>query len=105
MARVKVVFYLPLRDNDGRPLEAEINDVEMELNLAFAGWTLWSNVRGVYTKADGTRTLDVSGAYSIVMDESRIDEVVRILKEFRSKTLQESIYMEVQRNLDIRFVT
>lgn len=105
MARVKVVFYLPLWDNDGRSLATAINEVEIELNVGFTGWTLLSHVKGVYTKTDGTRSVDVSGAYAIVMDETRIDEVVRILKEFRSKTLQESIYMEVQRNLEIRFIT
>lgn len=47
MAQVKLVFYLPLRDNDGRELKAEIDAVEMELVTRFGGWTLIAVVKGM----------------------------------------------------------
>ena len=69
MAKVKAVFYLPLRDNNGRRLAAEIDDVEMELFVRFVGWTHEGFVKGVWRMADGSRSVDESAAYSVAMDE------------------------------------
>src|SRR5436309_7928071 len=98
MAQVKAVFYIPLRDNDGRSLAHETDDLEVELFLQFGGWTFQGYMKGTYRMADGTRALDESGAYFVVLEESRIGELERALRDFKSKTQQEAIYLEVQRD-------
>jgi hypothetical protein len=40
MKHVKVTFFLPLKDNDGRDLSREIGEVEDECFLEFGAWTL-----------------------------------------------------------------
>lgn len=104
MAQVKMVFYLPLRDNDGRELRAEIAETEMELVTRFGGWTLIAVVKGMYMMADKTPVHDESNAYAVVTDESRIAEVESLLLAFKAMTTQEAIYFEVQYNTDVRFL-
>src|ERR1700682_5069574 len=104
MARVKALFYLPLRDTDGRDLTADIEDVRMELYVRFVGWTFLGYVKGAYRMADGTQALDDSAAHMVVLDESRVPELEQVLRDFKGQTLQESIYLEIQRDVDVRFV-
>lgn len=104
MAQVKMVFYLPLRDNDGRELSTEITDAELELVTRFDGWTLVGVVKGMYTMADKTPVYDELNASAVVTDESRVAEVEGILRAFKAKTSQEAIYFEVQYNTDVRFL-
>lgn len=46
MARLKALFYLPLRDNDGRELTEEIETLEAEVFVRFSGWTFQGYVKG-----------------------------------------------------------
>ena len=39
MPQVKALFYISLKDNDGRDLTAEIEDLQTDLYVRFAGWT------------------------------------------------------------------
>ncbi len=105
MARVKVMFFLPHEDNDGRSLEEEIKELEMELTFTFAGWTCAGYVAGHYRMADGTGASDVNSSYFVVFEESRLDELTAILKNFMVGMTQESIYLEIHRNVDFRFIT
>src|SRR5206468_12305282 len=75
VARIKALFYLPLRDNDGRELTEEIESLEAEVFIRFSGWTFQGYVKGAYRMADGMQSLDESAAYVVVCDESRIDEL------------------------------
>ncbi|MCI0637708.1 MAG: hypothetical protein L0Y72_28215 [Gemmataceae bacterium] len=104
MARVKAVFYLPLRDNAGRILDKETNEAEMELFVRFVGWTFLGYVKGIYRMADGSQALDESKAYSVSLDESRIDELEQVLRTFKIQASQETIYLEIQRNVEVRFI-
>lgn len=104
MAQVKAVFYVPIKDNDGRSLKAEIVDLESELFLTFVGWTSLGMVKGAWRMADGTQSLDDSEAYALILDESRLSELEEILLSFKNKTTQEAIYLEIHRNVEIRFV-
>jgi hypothetical protein len=54
--------------------------------------------------ADGTQPLDESAAYFVILDEDRIDDLTKLLLEFKSGTLQEAIYLEIQRDVDVRFL-
>jgi hypothetical protein len=104
VAQVKTLFYLPLRDNDGRELRAEIAAVELELVTRFGGWTLIGVVKGMYMMADKTPVHDESNAYVVVTDDGRVPEIETILRDFKAKTTQEAIYFEVQYNTDVRFL-
>lgn len=104
MATVKVVFFIPLVDNEGRDLTTERRDLELDLYLRFVGWTKLGLVQGAYRMADGSRALDEHYAYSILLDESRVPEVEEALREFKAKTTQEAIYLEVQYHVVMKFV-
>jgi len=104
MAQVKAVFYIPLRDNDGRDLSAEREDLRMELYLHFVAWTFLGYVQGAYRMADGTQALDESGSYTVTLDEFRLPELEQVLLTFKNKTTQEAIYLEIHRNVEVRFL-
>lgn len=103
MARVKAVFYLPLRDNDGRDLGEEIDLVLAEVFERFGGWTLQGEVSGAYRMSDGSQSLDRNLSCAVVLDEVDRDELEAILRRFRAKTLQEEVYLEIQR-VEVRFI-
>lgn len=104
MANVKAHFFLPLQDNDGRKLGAEMEDVKASVYAAFGGWTSTGRVQGTYRMADGSQAADKCRAFMVVLDESRLPELEQILRSFKERTLQEAIYLEVQRYIDIRFI-
>ena len=52
----------------------------------------------------GQSPLDESGAYKVILDESRLPELEQILRDFKAKTSQEAIYLEIQRDVDVRFI-
>jgi hypothetical protein len=104
MAKVKALFYVPLRDNDGRDLIVEIADLQLDLYSRFVGWTSLGYVKGACRMADGSQAIDESEAFAVVFDEARLPELEQVLLAFKGKTLQEAIYLEVQHNVDVRFL-
>jgi hypothetical protein len=104
MGQLKALYYVPLKDNDGRELKAEIEDLRTELHVRFVGWTFLGYVKGTYRMADGSQALDESEAYVVALDETRVEELEKVLLDFKSKTLQEALYLEIQRDVDVRFV-
>jgi hypothetical protein len=104
LGRVKALFYIPLKDNDGRDLSIETEELRVELYVRFVGWTFLGYVKGAFRMADGSQALDESGAYVVILDESRLPELEQVLRDFKSKTLQEAIYLEIQRDVDVRLL-
>jgi hypothetical protein len=104
VATVKALFYLPLRDNDVRDLASDIANLETEIFVEFSGWTFQGYVKGAYRMADGTQALDESAAYFVILDEDRVDDLTKLLLDFKAATLQEAIYLEIQRDVDVRFL-
>jgi hypothetical protein len=104
MAQVKATFYLPIEDNDGRDLKLEIEVARYGLFELFVGWTFLGYVKGAFLMSDGTHVIDDSEAYLVVLDEDRLFELERVLAEFKAKTLQEAIYLEIIRDVDIRLI-
>ncbi len=104
MAKVKALFFIPLKDNDGRDLTVETEDLRAELYLRFVGWTFLGYVKGAFRMKSGIQALDESGAYVVVLDEMRVPELEQVLRDFKSKTSQEAIYLEIQRDVDVRFI-
>ncbi len=105
MAKVKALFYIPVYDNDGRDLSSETAELRMELFVRFVGWTYLGHVEGAYRMADGSQALDEHKAFKVILEEARVAELEEVLRDFKSKTKQESIYLEIQRDVDVRFVT
>ncbi len=104
MAEVKATFFLPLKDNDERPLVAEISGIEDACYEAFGGWTLTGFFQGVWRMKSGERRMDTSAVYMIVLGEERLPDLEAILRAFKAKTQQEAILLEVERNVDVRFL-
>ena len=104
MMNVKVTFYIPIRDNDGRDLDDEIADLELALYIEFVGWTKHGLATGTYQMPDGSRSDDVHRAYSLFMDELRMSDLEAILRSFKEQTTQDAIYLEIQRNVEVRFI-
>lgn len=104
MADVKATFYLPLKDNDERPLLSEIGAVEDACYEAFGAWTLTGLFQGAWKMKTGERKMDTSAVYMIVMAETRVSELEDILRSFKARTRQESLFLEIERNVDVRFL-
>lgn len=104
MPGIKVVFYLPLKDVDGRDLAAEIEGVRDELYVRFSAWTFLGYVKGAWKMQDGAQAIDTSEAYMVAIDDDRLDELETVLRYFKSKTLQEAIYVEVQRSVEVKLL-
>lgn len=104
MRQTKAVFLLPLRDNDGRDLSAEVRAAEDDLLRRFGRWTLMGVARGTYTMPDGTTAEDRSNEYAIVLEPDRVPELIGVVRAFKAKTKQESIYLELTPDVDIRYV-
>jgi hypothetical protein len=100
----KATFFLPIKDNDGRELAAEQEEVRKRVYELFDGWTFIGYVEGAFRMADGTQALDRSAAYVVVLEENRVDELEAILRTFKAKTLQQAIYLEIQRGVEFRFL-
>jgi hypothetical protein len=104
MADVKAYFLLPTKDNDGRDLTADIEQVRKELWQRFSAFTNEGQVEGVFRMADGSLSIDVSEKYAVIIDEAAIEELEQILRRFKEKTLQEKIYLEIQHHVDFRLI-
>jgi hypothetical protein len=65
---VKTTFFLPLKDNDGRDLSAEQENVRKQVFDLFDGWTFLGFYEGVFRMKDGTRSLDRSDAYMALLN-------------------------------------
>ena len=104
MTDVKATFYLPLKDNGGRSLAAEIGGVEDACYAAFGAWTLTGYFQGVWRMKTGERKMDTSAVYTIILAEERLPELEAVLRAFKARSRQESIFLEVERNVDVRFL-
>jgi len=101
---IKATFFLPERDNDGRDLTSEINAVQEECFVAFGGWTLMGYFKGVWRMESGVQQTDVSAVYMVILEDVDLPLLEAILKRFKAKTTQEAIFLEVVKNVDIRFL-
>jgi hypothetical protein len=104
MAEVKALFFLPEADNDGRILKAEIEEVRQTVYTLCDGWTFLGYVKGAFRMADGSQALDDSQAYVVVIEETDIPLLEQILRDFKAKTTQEAIYLEIQHHVEVRFI-
>src|SRR5262245_25160810 len=104
MAIIKATFLLPLKDNDGRDLLAEIHETEARLWDRFSAYTKEGDVEGAYLMADGSQAKDIHKKFTLTLDDLRLGELELLLREFKAKTMQEAIYLEILRGVELRLV-
>ena len=104
MAKVKATFLLPIRDNSGRDLTGELEEVEMACFVAFGAFTFSGYIKGTWRMETGERKQDTSALYWIVMDDKELPQLEKILLRFKKQAGQEAIYLEVERRVDVRFL-
>ena len=104
MSTIKATFYLPLQDNDGRDLSVEIADVEQRCFLEFDGWTLVGYFKGAWRMQTGEQSIDTSAVYHVILQEDKLPILEAILLEFKHKAQQEAMYLEVEHQVDVRFL-
>jgi len=104
----KVTFIIPKFDNDGRDLSAERVELESDLTRQLNGWTR-SEVAGEWRDEVWTTYRDQSWAYFVLIeDNEQGDHFLTILKrclsDFKRKTRQETIYLDVATGVKVDFV-
>lgn len=104
MAQVKAFFLIPIKDNDGRDLEPEIEELRAALLITFSGWSFLGHVQGAYRMTTGEPSFDLNQAYTVILDEPLLVDLEQLPRDFKSKTLQEAIYLEIYRDVDIRLI-
>lgn len=72
--------------------------------MSFGGWTQSGYYKGAWRMETGDRKIDVSAVYSVILPASRVSELETILRAFKRRTLQEAIYLEVEHQVDVRFL-
>jgi len=99
------VFLIPQRDNDGRHLKDEIICLKHDLIKGFGGFTQQEGIEGWWVSADRQLYHDKGQiAFFVVMEEEQIPALERVLLEFKRHTLQKSIYLEINRSVEERFL-
>jgi len=104
LSRLKATFYLPLKDNDGRDLSAEIAEVEDRCFLLFDGWTLVGYFKGAWRMQTGAQSIDTSAVYHVILEEKQLQALEDLLRDFKAKARQEAIYLEIEHQVDVRFL-
>lgn len=104
MATVRAIFLLPAEDTDGRDLESEIDAARADLWACFSAYTSEGEVEGVYKMADGSKSDDTLRMFSLVLDDARVADLEQILRDFKAKTRQEAIYLEIQHAIELRLI-
>jgi hypothetical protein len=104
MGDIKATFLLPVRDNDGRDLADEIQNVRLQLWLRFFAYTSEGQVQGVFQMADGSQASDFSEKIWVIIEESRVPDLEGMLRDFKSRTLQEKIFLEIAHHVEIRLI-
>lgn len=52
----------------------------------------------------GEKKLDTSAVYMVSLDDGQIPRLETILRSFKAKANQEAIFLEIQRNVEIRLL-
>mgnify|MGYP001589887929 CR=1 FL=1 len=104
MSQVKATFLLPVQSNEGRALAEELEEVERACFIAFGAFTFSGYIKGTWRMETGERKQDTSALYWIIMDETDLPQLEKILMHFKKRAGQEAIYLEIERHVDVRFL-
>jgi len=103
----KVEFLLPLHDNDGKPFENNVLSKITNTILELAGgFSRESNlIQGFYKDSSGKILKDINRKYTVAVKKVKIQEVMDFLNHDVKRLLsQESIYIEIKNNSEIRLI-
>jgi squalene cyclase len=93
----RVTFIIPKLDNNGKRFPAKVLAELRRDILEIAGGYTWRHVRGAwYDEDDGTTYQDASWEYTVVMEEAKIEELLRWLEKAKNLLAQQAMWVEVQ---------
>jgi hypothetical protein len=52
----------------------------------------------------GERKMDTSAVYTMTLPAERVPEVEAILRVFKQSTTQEAIFLQIERNVETKFI-
>lgn len=92
----KIVFLLPLLDNEGQPMPTSDWDwLTDQLVTRFGGWTLDGKVEGAWRDPkSGLIYRDASVRYVVVVEEPAVADLLSFLGEVKIRFRQEALYVE-----------
>lgn len=92
----KVLFLLPLLDNEGQPYPASDWDWLMDqLVVRFGGWTLDGKVEGAWRdEQSGHVYRDSSLRYVVVVQQTAVPELMTFLLDVKARFCQLALYVE-----------
>jgi hypothetical protein len=93
----KVTLLIPLTFNDGTAVSQEtLGALEEEIYIAFNGWTMAGEVQGAYRmRQTGQKQVERLLQVWVVVEETQLDELRRMVGKYAALLAQESIYFEV----------
>ena len=90
---IKRSIVIPIADNDGRPLTAEIAAIEAELLGLIDGYSVFGSA-GVWRSSDRAIYRDRSVTFIVVADEATDAELVARLPEWAERLRQVVLYTD-----------
>ena len=107
---IKATFIIPAHDNNGRDLTDERICLEADLITAFGGYTGYP-IQGGWMPTSKSMAKEPGYCYFIAMEDNEgsvpltdLGKLRAILQCFKSQTLQESIYLDVSRDVEVEFI-
>jgi hypothetical protein len=90
---VKRTIVVPITDNDGQPLTAEIARIQAELLSLIGGFSVVGSA-GVWRSSDSAVYRDRSVTFTVVTDETTDAELVAQLPEWADRLRQVVLYTD-----------
>ena len=105
MAQGRAGWVRARRGADGADLAPLIAAAEAAVYDLCGGWRCLGTVQGTYRMPDGSQAFDDSRQYAVLLDADNLPDLERVLADFHRQTKQESIYLEVTPDVDVRTVS
>jgi len=95
MKMKKCFFLIPTSYNDGREVPTEVMaGIFEELYVNFGGYSITGITEGTFRMADGTKASDSSLQVWVIMEESMVPVMRKLIKKFGKTLGQEKIFFE-----------
>jgi hypothetical protein len=94
---VKVMIQIPLLHNDGTPVKEDIPKGLREILInEYGGYTKLPGIyEGGWKGDDGKTYLDSSYRYEVAVDEAKVEQIKRLIKNLGEMTEQLAMYYEI----------
>jgi hypothetical protein len=92
----EAIVQIPLTYNDGTQVpKGTIETIQEQIFAAFAGWTIEGTVKGAYRMQSGEKRVEDSLKVSIILDESRINELEAMVAQWCGELGQETMLLKI----------